>query len=145
MIRNPLHTAVFQIALTELSNVAGNVAIVIPGVTNARSELVAVSFTLTTDATVASRSPYVQLQSPSLTMDMAFHTLPTTASLISRYLFGKGLNPVSDVDSRAYQCPLPDDVYLFENWNINIHLTNGVAGDVMSAIRTYHKVWTFEQ
>jgi len=131
--------------MAELNNVAGNVAIVIPAVTNARSELVMVSFTLTTDATVAARVPYVELQHPSITMNMAFHNTATAASETRRYLFGKGLVIVSSAAILTHSCPLPDDIYLLEGWNVNIHLENGVAGDVMSAIRTYHKVWTFEQ
>lgn len=145
MIRNPLHTAVFQTVMSQLLNVAGNVAIVIPAVTNARSELVMVSFTLTTDGTAVSRAPYVEIQSPTLTMNMAFQFTAVPQNTVNRYLFGKGLVQVENLTTRLYQVPLPDDVYQMEGWNVNIHIENGVAGDVMSGIRTYHKVWTFEQ
>jgi len=142
---NPFDTFNFTTVLTTAADFLGNTARDITAMANARSELIFLSFTLVTDATVATRVPLLTLRHPTIFAQFATCNSTVPASTTAIFTFAQTVPIITDGIYKKYLLSLPTDIYLLENWVIRLTIQGGVAGDVVSDIRAYFKVWPFEQ
>ena len=103
------------------------------------ARIVAVCLRLTTDATVASRNPWVRVTNPSgdETYLIGVTGLDQSAGFTCDYVFGAGWGSgVYGVNISGTQCVISglSGVYVPENSILTVGVTSGVVGDILARI-----------
>ena len=142
---NPFDHSIFTDILSTLGDSAGNVTAIMSPPVNARVKLACLTFTLITDANVAGRVPRIELSDGTNVMPIAVSQYTVTASSTEHFIFATGAPFTRNSAVGRTLCPLPDNIYLYENGFIRLVIENGLAGDTKSGIRRYWQLWPWEQ
>jgi len=114
-------------------------------ITNARSELRALEFTLVTDANAANRQIRLNISNPTYDIDIGIGYSIVPASATVHYVFGVGLQAQAITNGDRIISPITPGIYLLEDYYINILIDNIQATDQISDITAYQRFWPFDQ
>lgn len=120
---------------------AGNVEIDIVPVGNCQAELVAVSFTLTNDATVANRIPRIEFQQAALDVVIGFASKTAVASVTYKYAFVRDAISAQSTDANRYLAGFGGGLFSMTGWKYVLIIEGGVAGDAVSVINSVWRIW----
>lgn len=143
-IRNALDTSVFAHKIFEVADFDGDL-LDIPPVTNARSELVAVSFTIVTDANVDDRRLDIAIKDGLHEFIIAESNVIQPESTTRTYIIGQHgvVTPPGSTDKVIY-IPLPSIPMVMNVHRHMIRLRN-YHTDAWSSIGYCQKYWVYEQ
>jgi hypothetical protein len=145
LIRNPFDIAVFNHHFSVRSSPGAGNDIVITAPVNARSELIAISFSLVTDANVSDRFVHLTITHGPYTIILGAHGLAHTASQTRAYVIGQHGAQISVASTDVHLIPITSAPILLEGDTIQTAVVGIQATDVISDAAYILKVWTFEQ
>ena len=107
----------------------------------AQSEILLVTFTLVTDAGVADRVAEINLKSGATNIPLGTSGIAHTASSTFNYIASQNAttNAAGNIDT--YTIPLPNLRFFDPDDLLEINIKNIEAGDQLSLIRIYRRMW----
>lgn len=140
-IVNAVSRETWSVGTTGAGPYAGNVVVTLYPPGNSIGELVAVSFLLTTDATVVNRIVRVEYWQNGSAATVGVSGISCPASQLYIYGFGVGGAVSGNTDMHLYLSSIPAGLMCFGLWKAKVTVENGVAGDVLSVINSIWKIW----
>ena len=107
----------------------------------AQSELTLITFTLVTDANAANRVVHIDLVDSGITIPLGSAAIAHTASNTFGYIATQNATTNAAGNIATYTIPLPNLRIFDPTALLNIVVDNIEAGDQLSDIRIYRKVW----
>lgn len=145
MIHSPFEIGNFDFAWLSQANPIAGAQLNISVPDNARSELVALSFTLTCDANVADRFVRIVVISGGLSITIGCAEFALTANEVRRIIVNScGHSSVAD-GGEGVIVAIPTYPLLLEGDQFSTSILNLQATDQISAVKYVFKTWIYEQ
>ena len=142
--RNALDIGVFAHKIFEVADFSGDL-LDVPPVTNARSELVALSFNITTDASVDDRRLDIAIKDGVHEFVIAESSVLQPESTVRTYIIGQhGVVTETGSTDKVIYIPLPSIPMIMNVHRYMVRLRN-YHTDAWTNIRYCQKYWVFEQ
>lgn len=114
-------------------------------VSRARSELIALSFKLTTDANAADRQVILEVSTGVFKVRIAASLVLQPASEEYRYIMGIGQTSSTAAVNDQVVIGFPPEILVGHTWCWNLEVLNIQATDQMGDVYIHEKYWVFEQ
>ena len=117
------------------------VDLLLPGLANARSELIALSFSATTDATAADRALFLELFDGTNTIQISVPRAPQTASQSIFYTCTSVISLAPAGVADQFPITFQPEILIAPTWRLQVAPTNWQAGDAITMARAIWKRW----
>ena len=142
MLNHPHDTSIFDIVTLAPGNPAAATGYTfgVPALT--RVQIIGVTMTITCDANVANRLPYIQASDGTRNFQGTCASALIVANQIAAFFFSVQGSPGQSFFTQSFACaPLADHLYLREGDSLTLDWIGKQAGDTMTGIAIRYKQW----
>lgn len=144
LTRNPMDGQMWRDRLLLTGNPAAGAQLSIAVHANARSELLNVTFDLTTDANAANRTVYIEIKRATQRHRIGSAGFAHTANTSYQYIVTQMSGTILAVPVNDAYIPIGSHPVLWPDDTIEIRVANIQVGDQLSTILSMWKIWPYE-